>query len=293
MDQIRSLPRLCFVLTAALSGLGAILGSICMLCCFEADVGYLTPGFLPTLSRALYAVALFLAILCAVRIPKNTLPARLHTPGRAPLAVLMVIALAVFAVVALLTLPAKRENNVILAAALLAIPAAAYFLISAACTDSRYPDWLSLLGFFPVAWSIAGVGETYFDRYVTMNSPVKTAIQIGLLGFMVILLAELRFRVGSVLPRYSLAFWSVGSYTCLVGGLPPLCGYLRDRIIDAEQSSVPDKYALYAVVLLCAGLYGLFTLFRYTRSTSVIPASPAQSSAPAEDATPDTPTTAE
>ncbi len=293
MDQSRSLPRLCFLLTAALSALGVVLRSICMLCCFEVGVGYFTPGALPAISNALYAVSLFLAILCAVRTPKGSLPTSLCIPGRAPAALLAGISLVAFAVPSLISRVPSREKDIVLAAALLAIPAAAYFFVSAAKTDSRYPDWLSLLGFLPVAWCISGVGDTYFDRYVTMNSPVKLAVQLGLLGFMLILLAELRFRVGSVLPRYSLAFWSVGSYACLTGSIPLLICFARDLLKDAPQMIAPGRYALYAIVLLCAGIYGLYILFRYTRTVSIPPVSTEHSPESAEDAAPDSPNTAE
>ncbi len=293
MDQSRSLPRLCFLLTATLSAVGVALRFICMLCCFEADVGYFTPGALPIMSNALYAVAAFIAILCAARIPKNSLPTELHVPYRAPVAILLGTFLLIFATASLLDRAPSREKDIIFAAALLAISAAAYFFISAARTDSRYPDWLSLLGFLPVAWSIAGVGDTYFDRYVTMNSPVKAAVQFGLLGFMLILLAELRFRVGSVLPRYSLAFWSVGSYACLVGSIPLLYCYARDYLGGTLRLIAPGQYALYAAVLLCAGIYGLYTLFRYTRTVSTAPASKDHTPGSAEDAISDSPNTAE
>ena len=90
-----------------------------------------------------------------------------------------------------------------------------------------------------------------------MNSPVKTDLQLAFLGFMFICLAELRFRVGRPMPRYSLAFLAIGSYTCLVGSIP---------LLIATGAGILENFShlLYAAVLLCAGLYGLYIQFRYT-----------------------------
>ena len=258
MEQRRNIPRLCSLLTAALTLLGVILRSVCMFNCYEADIGYFTAGLLPTLSNVLYFVALATPTVCMAFTPKNTLPAELHIQGRAPTAILLSFSLAAFTLVLMATslqgsAPATR---VALASNLLGIAAAVYYLVSAP-RNGRYPDWLSFLGFIPAIWCIAAVAETYFDNYVAMNSPVKLALQMGFLGFMLINLAELRFRVGKALPRYSVIFLSVGSYACLVGSIPLLvaaCAGITDHF----------RHIMYAVVLLCAGLYGLYTLLRYT-----------------------------
>ena len=112
--------------------------------------------------------------------------------------------------------------------------------------------------------AIAAVADTYFDPYVTMNSPVKVAIQLGFLGLMLVLLAELRFRVGKALPRYSVAFLAIGSYACLVGSVPQLCAFAKSYFGKASVQPVSPRYALYAAILLVAGIYGLYLLLRYT-----------------------------
>ena len=82
---------------------------------------------------------------------------------------------------------------------------------------------------------------------------------MGFLGFMLMVLAELRFRVNKPMPRYSVAFLSIGSYTCLVGSIPLLIAVCAGAVNHF-------RHTLYAAVLLCAGLYGLYLLFRYTAS---------------------------
>lgn len=264
MDRSHTMPRLCFILTAALSLLGAALRSVCMICCFDANPGYFTAGILPTVTNLLYFVAVAAAIICAVLTPKNCLPGELHTPMRAPAACLLGLALAIFTVISLWICFPARKSDLMLAPTLLGLLASTYYLLSGN-RDGRYPDWLSFLGYLPVFWSIAGVAETYFDRYTTMNSPVKISLQMAFLGFMLIALAELRFRVGRAMPRYSLTLWSIGSFLCLHGSIPLLVA-TGARVLQNVQ------HLLYAMVLLFAGLYGLYLLFRYTCFPSELPA---------------------
>ena len=274
MEKRRNLPRICLLLTAALTLLGVALRSVCMLGCFDTDIGYFAEGPLPLLSNVLYFAAVLIPTVCMAITPKDVLPTELHTPGRAPAAILLGLSLAVFTIISLLICFPARKSNTMLASSLLGLLASTYYFLSAR-RDGRYPDWLSFLGFLPAIWSIAAVADTYFDQYTTMNSPVKIALQMGFIGFMMISLAELRFRVGKVMPRYSVAFLAVGSYACLVGSIPLLiaaCVGIVDQL----------RHTMYASVLLCAGLYGFYLLFRYT-------VSPAPSESPAESlATPNT-----
>jgi hypothetical protein len=266
MESRHRLPRLCFRLTAATALLGVILRTVCMLTCFDADIGYFDKGILPLLSNVLYFVAVLIPLVCMILTPKGVLPTELHTPGRMIPALLLTAALGGFTV-ANLVAPAifsgipeqfafDPVNMVTTASNLLAFPAALYFLASAR-RDGCYPDWLSFLGYVPVLWGIAAAGDTYFDRYVAMNSPVKLAVQLGLLGLMLICLGELRYRVDSAQPRYSAVFLSVGSYACLVGAVPLLVAACAGIIHH-------PRYVLYAAVQLCAGLYGLYLLFHCT-----------------------------
>ena len=257
MEQRRQIPRLFSWIFLAFTLLSVILRTVCMLFFFDADVGYLATGPLPTVSNACYFVAVAAAIVCAALTPKGLLPTELNTPNRPFAAVLVGSLLALFTVAALFFpgLFPDAPGKAALAANVLGLLASIYFFCSAP-RNGRYPDWLSLLGFLPVIWCIAAVANTYFDAYVTMNSPVKIALHLGLLGFMLIMLAELRFRVGKALPRYAVAFFAMGSYACLMGSIPLLAATLQKTVIM-------PRYALYALVLLGAGFYGFYLLIRY------------------------------
>lgn len=256
MDRSRTMPRLSFVLTAVLTLAGAVLRTVCMLTDFDTKVGYFNEGFLPTLSNVLYFAMVISAIVCAFLIPKGTLPTALHTRLRFPAAFLWGLSLAAFTVVSLILCFPFRTNEVMLVPTLLGLLASTYFFVSGK-KGGRYPDWLSLMGFVPVLWCVAAVGETYTDQFTAMNSPIKVALQMGFIGLMLILISELRFRLGKPLPRTAVALTGMGCFFALNGALPVLAGTgagVLDNIL----------HMLYAVVLLCGGLYGLFTLFQYT-----------------------------
>jgi hypothetical protein len=272
MEQRINLRRLCLILTAARSLLGVGVRTICMLCCFEADIGYFTPGILPAISNLLYFAAALAPVLCMAFTPKEQMPKTLHADGRAIPAVLLGLVLAGFTLISLLICFPARKSDTMIASSMLGLLAATYYFFSIG-KDDCFTDWRALLGTLSVFWCIAAVADTYFDTYTTMNSPIKISLQMGFLGFMLMMLGELRFRLNRPMPRYSTIFLSVGSYACLVGSIPLLIA-----VCAGAYSHL--RHTMYAVVLLFAGSYSLFHLFRYTQSS--VPASDSFEETPAE-----------
>ena len=272
MDRRRHIPRICFLLTVGLTLLGVVLRSVCMLCLFDVDPGYFTPGLLPTVSDLLYFVAVLVPTVCMILTPKDALSPEPRAPRRLPFALLIGLALTAFTIISLLICFPTRKSNMMIAPSLLGLLASTYYFISAN-RDGRYPDPLSFVGYLPVFWNIAAVAETYFDNYTTMNSPIKISLHMGFLGFMMINMAELRVRVGKPAPRYSVAFLSIGSYACLVGSVPLLLALWAGTLNNLRQ-------ALFAAVLLAAGLYGLYLLLRYSPSPAPVPTTPSEEPTP-------------
>jgi hypothetical protein len=256
MDKLRTMPRLCFLSTAAVTLIGTALRSVCMLTQLDAEVGYFKSGIPATLSSIFYFLAVALVIITATRVSKHSLATTLDTRLRLPAAFLWGAALAVFTVGVFLLCYADRKNNLLTAPMILGILSSLYFFISGD-RSGRYPDWLSLLGFLPVLWCVAAVGETYVDQFTAMNSPIKVGLQLGFLGLALILISELRFRLGKPLPRVAVTFMGIGSYLALCGSVPVLLG--TGAMILSNK-----LHLFYAIVLLCGGLYGLYTLFQYT-----------------------------
>ena len=261
MDLNRTVPRLCALTTAALTLIAVILRTVAMLTSFDAEIGYFDPSVSVTLNHALYFVTAVLLIAAACFIPRGALPRELNAlPARTPLSVLVGLVLAAFTVAAfILCAPAAQEltpdpkGRLILAPILLGLPAAVYFLLSAN-RNGRYSDALGLAGFLPALWCVSGIAELYFDQFVTMNSPVKVSLHLGLLGFLFITLFELRFRIGRSLPRVAVVLFGMGSFTCLNASIPLLIA-TGAKVLDHRM------HMLYAAVLLAAGLYGLCLLF--------------------------------
>lgn len=280
MDRSRTMPRLTLILSAALTLAGVAVRSLCVLTAYDPEVGYFDRGFLPTLSTILYFLAVIALSTTALLIPKGTCATELTTRYRFPATLAVGLSLVAFSAAGLILrypdVTAGTATAMALAPVLLGLLASLYFFFSGR-RDGRYPDGLSASGFLSVFWCVAAVAETYSDMNTAMNSPIKLGLQLGFLGFMLILLAELRFRLGKALPRGAVAFLAIGSYACLTGSIPVLLGMGAGTLTETF-------HLLYAVVLLCAGLYGLFVLAQYL----LAPAAEADA-APETDSTPDTP----
>ncbi len=251
MKHISITPRAYAVYATVLALLGAILRTVCVLTQFDAEVGYFNNGWLSLASRALYFVAVACFAVGAIALPKKSAVSGLTSRAHTLTAYLLALVLAGFAVGAVIIGKASGEMRTLLPMAGAAILSAVYFAITA-LHDERTSDRLAVLGFVPVLWSILSIGETYVDPYTTINSPLKLALQTGFLGFMVLMTAELRFRLGKPSPRRAICLHAVAAFTCLTGAVSTLAGFAAGIKMDS-------LYPLYAAALLAAGLYALLT----------------------------------
>ena len=115
--------------------------------------------------------------------------------------------------------------------------------------------------------------NTYADPYVTMNSPIKVSLQMGLLGFMLILVAELGCRLGRPVSRKVIAMTAIGTYTALMASLP---------ILAAASVSPSLLYTICAGVLLVVAVYGGYMLFCYTCTSAKETCTAEMSDAPSD-----------
>lgn len=255
MDRSRFTPRLIFLSAALLSLLGAAIRTAAYLTAFDTQVGYLDPSIWTSLSRCLYFITPVLLIAIATAIPKGTLSTTPCQTYRAAAAIPMALILIAFTVAVFLIYP-PAKGSALLFTALLGIPAALYYGASSV-KSIRSSDLVSILGFFSIIWCIAAVADLYFDVFVTMNSPIKTSLHVGLLGFMAATLGELRFRIGRPLPRIASVLFGMSGFTCLTAAIPLLVA-TGARVLDHPL------HLMYAAVLLVAGLYSLYLLFLHT-----------------------------
>lgn len=288
MNRAKFLPRFSFWLTAALTLVGVCLRSIAMLTCFDSEIGYFNNGILPILAEALYPAIILASVAMICLIPKPTLPTELTQPHRLPPSLMTGCVLAAFTFMGLIlffpTLPKNPTGQQIgdfalrAAPIIIALPASLYYFFTLR-RDGRYPDRLSLVGFLPVLWGAACIAETYTDFNTPMNGPVKITLQMGFIGVMLIMVAELRFRLGKPAPRMALALFSIGTFFCLNGSLPLLVAAVTKQCTNPRQIA-------YAAVLFFVGLYGGYTLLPFTHSPAPSPVenpSPAEGTPPAEE----------
>ena len=261
------------LVTAFITLLGVILRSLCILTAFDTTVGYFDEGLTVTLTNLLPFAAVAAAAVTAALIRKDTLPRELNTPCRLPAAYLAGLALVAFTLGVLLVCYKDRTNTFLTVPMVMGILASLYFFATGN-RSGRYSDGLCALGFLPVFWCVASAWETYTDQFTAMNSPIKISLQMGFLGLALILVSELRFRLGKPLPRVAAALMSIGVFFSLNGAIPVLLG-TGAHVLDNEL------HLFYSFVLLCGGVYGAFTLAQL-----LSPAEPAEVPAP----TPDIPT---
>ena len=254
MKRISVTPRVYLGCAAGLSLLGAILRTVCILTCFDSEVGYFDKGLLSLASRALYFVAVACFAVGAIALPKRSVASGLTSLSHTVAAYLLAFVLMGFAIGVAILWAESKEETILLGMAAASVLAAVYFCVTASRAE-RTSDGLALLGFTPVLWSILAVGETYVDPYTTINSPLKLALQMGFLGFMLMTVAELRFRLGKPSPRRSIALFAVAAFTCLTGSVSTLVGFAAGVKMDS-------LYPLYAAVLLAVGVYALLSFPR-------------------------------
>ncbi len=257
MDRKRILPRLCFLMAVVLTVLGVALRTVCMFTHYDAALGYFDRGVLPTIGSILYYIAILAAAIGALLIPRGALSGDCLTPHRAPFAYATGLGFAAYAVLSLITAYATLFTAggwMTTALTLSALLAATYFLLSAS-HHGQFRDGLLWLSFLPIVWCLLAIAVTYSDPYMPMNSPIKLSLQMGLLGFMLIMTSEIRYRLGRALPRGAVALTSIGVYLALNAALP---------LVVAGVKITDPLYRLCAGVLLVAGVYGGYMLFCYT-----------------------------
>ncbi len=256
MNQRRA-PRLYMIITLCVCLLGTVLRAVCMLTQFDASIGYFDQGFLSITSCVLYFAAPVSAVVGAFFLPKSRIAPMPRTPYRAPLAYTLGTVFAAFSVFSFIDFRDVFFTRIGIsqtALTLSALFAAAYFFVTA-LQHGTYRDTYVLLGFLPLLWCMSAISVTYSDPYVAMNSPIKVSLQMGLIGCMFILIAELGGRLGRPVSRKAQALTAIGTYFALTASLP---------LLAAAHVSPSRVYTLCAGVLLVVGLYGGYMLYCYT-----------------------------
>lgn len=257
-------PRhIAFWCTVALTIAAAALRMCAFFTGYDAAIGYFDSTAVTTIYRILCGLVVLTTGICAFMTPADQMP---HPPvgqsrelaAALPLAarILLTIYLFVTAYDNARAGAAGSNSPVLYITLCLTLLSAVYFLLLLTGRGSRHAR--GLLGLAALLPSVGIIALTYSDGYVTMNSPVKLAVQFAAVGIMLALTAELRFLLDKPAPRLALVLWSVATFLCLGGALPCLVAQLAGIV----PSTRPEGMGLYQGYLMLACLEGIYLLFR-------------------------------
>jgi hypothetical protein len=249
--------RICYLGVPALTLVAVLLRCIALFRCFDASIGYFKSGVLSIMCDVLCVAAAVLPFVCAVIMSKADMPAlkahmqpvvaKPHAAGIIPAAV-MATAAVMFFVLYRNPGAGTQYSSPKLLIWMFATGLFAAVFFAARCGLKIGTSATVLLGFVVIAWTILAVGYTYFDLYTTMNSPIKVALQFGLLAAMLTVTSEIRALLGRYAPRSGLFFTCLAVFFGFYASVPTLVAHFA----VARQTTV---HFLIACTLLAVAIY--------------------------------------
>lgn len=258
-----TLTRIAFWSATGATVAAILIRTIALLTAYDSEIGYFSSEAVTVVYRLLVLCAVVGIAICARMIPAEATES-LRLPGSAnPLAILPMTGLFLLAIYAGHVAWNGGAQQAHAAPATLwwicavsSLLGAVYFLHCLLGGGSRTAVGLTGLCILPAM--ICLIALTYSDTLVTMNSPVKLAVQFAALGILLGSISELRFRLDKPAPRLAILLFSVAALLCLGGALPCLIARLAGQI-PADR---PEGNGLYLVALPVACLYGLYVWSR-------------------------------
>ncbi len=250
------------ILTALLSGIH----TACLLTSYNGDVGYLDSTPLVLIMRILYVCGALWCLAIPLISPKEE---PLPSVDTIPHIILSNLAgsLFLFSGVCLFINFVSAHTGTALKPflAVFATLASIFFF-----TESKLSQKLRAIhapcGFLVLGFLFCLLFHIYFDMYVTINSPLKTALQLSVLSAMLFTLFEIRAGIGKPMPRVAIAARLLCTLFCLptaishlVFGASALCGALEKTVIDP----------FFSLPLLAIGLFAASQLI-FRRDTKNI-----------------------
>lgn len=252
----RRLTRVAFFSALGLTLTAAVLRTVAFLTVYDGLIGYFSAdaSAVTVLYRILAAIAVLAAAVCTRLIPADRTAALRLSTGADPLAILPLPALLLTAFYTLYSVynNAATSNVLWMICGVTALIGAVFFLLRLLGCGSR--TGLIPTGLCILPAMILIIALTYGDATVTMNSPVKLAVQFAALGIMLAVVTELRFLSGIPAPRLAIVSLATATFLCLGGALPCLIA----RLAGSIPADRPEGQGLYLTFLLAATLYGLY-----------------------------------
>lgn len=186
----------------ALSAITAALYILCFFVSFDRAVGYFDASPLTAVLHALLALTIIWVASLLILLPRGGLDIGVPTPRHGSTVSAYLLA-AAFVISVYLHIRASEPTLLSLITALLGGVGAAY----AGCTAifGHGSGSRSLLGYGVIAWCFLSIVEAYFNKYVTMNSPVKLLLMFSMVFMMLFQLHE----IGATVGRWRLRIYAV------------------------------------------------------------------------------------
>lgn len=256
LSTLRRLTRIAFFSALGLTLAAAVLRAVAFLTAYDGLIGYfsVSASAVTVMYRILAAVAVLATAVCARLIPADQTAALRLPTGADPLAILPLPALLLTAFYTLYSVyNATASSNVLwMICGVTALIGAVFFFLRLLGRGSRAGIGSTGLCILPAM--IVIIALTYGDATVTMNSPVKLAVQFAALGIMLAVVVELRFLSGIPAPRLAIVSLATTTFLCLGGALPCLIA----RLAGSIPADRPEGRGLYLTFLLASTLYGLY-----------------------------------
>ena len=190
----------------AFAALALLLQSLAVLLQYDTDANYFQKGaILPTLAFISAIIAAIAGTAFACTMERRSGSAEIFS-GEIPYASIFTAAgFALSAFLFVISLADGELAGIAMLTFLAAIGATLYAVATLSPALRAYVNATAALGFLAPITCILFNAYYYFDTSIEMNSPIKTATQVGLLCAMLYFLSELRFLMGQPLPRLFVA----------------------------------------------------------------------------------------
>ena len=196
------------------AALALLLQSLAVLLQYDHGTNYFKGGaILPALAVVAALLSAAVGTASAIITKINTASAEIFPKEGMLPSVILAGGFGVAVVLFALSLK-ESVSGIALLAVIFSIIAAFYAIATGVPSLREQANLITVLGFSAPIACILFNGYYYFDTSIEMNSPIKTATQIGLLCAMLYFTAEIRFLMGKPMPR---VFLMLASWTRALG----------------------------------------------------------------------------
>lgn len=256
---MKSKNRLYYTSVAILAAILSVLHTLSLLTIYDTEVGYLNSTPLVILLRILYVLGAAWCLSIPFLLPKET-PfisrySNAHTLLSYFAAILFILSgisiLAKSLSAASLSFPTTSALTPVLGI-FTALASVFFFTARQDAKKSRMPH--AICGFLVLGFLFSLLFYIYFDMYVTINSPLKNAIQLSVLSALLFTLCQIRAGIGKSTPRITVA----SRLLCVLFCLPTAISHLffgASNLCDPLERTVVSPFL--SLPLLALGIFAL------------------------------------